>query len=58
MPSDLVRNLVTFQNVLEAGDPDSEAFHGSQEYQDLVLPVGMAMNEPLASNDLQDRLQF
>ena len=58
MPCDLVRYLVSLQDVLEAGDTYSEAFHGSQEYQNLVLSVGMAMNESLAADDLQYRLEF
>ena len=58
MAGDLVRYLVAFQNVLEAGDFDPETFHGAQENQNLVLSVGVAMNESLTPHDLEDRIQF
>ena len=58
MPGDLIRNLVAFQNVLQACDPDTETFHGSEKDKDFILSVGMAMNEPFSTDDFQNCLEF
>ena len=53
-----VGHLVALQYMLQGADFDAETFHGSQKYENFVLSIGVTMDEPLASDDFQDCLQF
>ena len=58
MARDLVGDLVALEHVLERGDPDAELLGGAHHLQDLVLAVGVAVDLPLALEDLGDRLEL
>ena len=39
MSGNFIRHLVALQHMLQTGDPDTKAFHGSKKYQDFILSV-------------------
>ena len=53
-----VSDLVAFEDVLQRADLHVEAFHRAQEREDFVLPITVAMNEPLALNNFADGFEF
>ena len=56
--SDFVRYLVSFQYMLKGSDFHSERFHQSEKDKDLVLSVGVTMNEALALYDFANGIQL
>ena len=44
---DLARDFVTFKNVLQRADADLELVSHAQHCEHLILPIGVAVNEPL-----------
>ena len=58
MPCHRIGNLVPFQDVLEGRNANSEFLTRAQQRQDLVLPITVAVDPPLALEDLLERFEF
>ncbi len=54
----LVGDLVAFEHVLEGGDLESHLVGDANQHQDLVGAVGVGVHEPLAFEDLDERLEL
>ena len=54
----LVGDLVAFEHVLERGDVEAELVGQAHQHQDLVLPVGVAVDQPLAAQDLGEGFEL
>src|SRR5690606_23605873 len=55
---DRLRDLVPLQHVLEGSDPEAEVLRDAAEHEDLVLPVAVAVDEPVASEDLGEGFEL
>ena len=54
----LLGHLVTLKNVLERGDFHVERLERAHRREDLILAVAVAMNEAVAVEDLDDRVEL
>ena len=58
MASHLGSHLVALENVLEGADAESEILGDAHQHEDLVLSVGMAVDPPIALEDLDQGVEF
>ena len=55
---DLLRHLVALEHVLERGDLEAELVGDAEQHQDLVGAIRMRVDEALAFEDLDERLEL
>ena len=55
---DRLRDLVALQHVLEGPDGEAEILGEADEHQDLVLAITVAVDEALAVEDLDERVEL
>ena len=55
---DLVGDLVAFEHVLEGRDLEAELVGDPQQHQDFVGAIGVRVDQPLALEDLDQRLEL
>ena len=58
MRGDLFRDLVALEHVLERRDLEADLLREPDEHQDLVGAVAVRVHQPLAFEDLDQRLQL
>jgi hypothetical protein len=55
---DLLRDFVAFEHVLQRRDLETELVGDAQEHEDLVGAIGMRVHQPLAFENLDERLEL